>query len=78
MTNGRLGHPDRTGRGIAQLVEHWIPNPGVEGSSPSAPANRDALEIRVRDYEITRYRFFWWYAFLAVKAHNEFGRKIWN
>ena len=25
-------------RGIAQLVEHWSPKPGVGGSSPSAPA----------------------------------------
>lgn len=22
--------------GVAQLAEHWIPNPGVGGSSPSA------------------------------------------
>ena len=27
---------------VAQLVEHWIPNPGVEGSSPSGYANTNA------------------------------------
>ena len=25
-------------RGVAQLVEHWSPKPGVVGSSPAAPA----------------------------------------
>jgi hypothetical protein len=25
-------------RGIAQLVEHWSPKPGVVGSSPATPA----------------------------------------
>src|SRR6266487_1062219 len=27
-----------TGRGVAQLVEHWSPKPAVAGSSPVAPA----------------------------------------
>ncbi len=27
-------------RGIAQLVEHWSPKPGVVGSSPATPANK--------------------------------------
>ena len=27
-------------RGIAQLVEHWSPKPGVVGSSPATPAIR--------------------------------------
>ena len=25
-------------RGVAQLVEHWSPKPGVAGSSPVSPA----------------------------------------
>lgn len=28
-----------TPRGVAQLVEHWSPKPGVAGSSPVSPAN---------------------------------------
>ena len=40
ITNGSLGRPDRTGRGVAQLVEHWFPKPAVVSSSLSAPANR--------------------------------------
>ena len=27
--------------GLAQLVEHWSPEPGVEGSSPSTRAKRE-------------------------------------
>jgi hypothetical protein len=26
-------------RGVAQLVEHWSPKPGVAGSSPVSPAS---------------------------------------
>ena len=29
-------------RGIAQLVEHWSPKPGVVGSSPASPAIQDS------------------------------------
>lgn len=29
----------RNFRGVAQLVEHWSPKPGVAGSSPVSPAN---------------------------------------
>ena len=28
-------------RGVAQLVEHWSPKPGVVGSSPAAPATAE-------------------------------------
>ena len=28
---------------VAQLVEHWIPNPGVGGSTPSWSANKEAI-----------------------------------
>lgn len=28
----------RNFRGVAQLVEHWSPKPGVAGSSPVSPA----------------------------------------
>lgn len=35
-------------RGIAQLVEHRSPKPGVGGSSPSAPAKKQSdLERQV-------------------------------
>ncbi len=27
-------------RGVAQLVEHWSPKPGVAGSSPVSPAKK--------------------------------------
>ena len=30
----------RNYRGIAQLVEHWSPKPGVVGSSPATPATK--------------------------------------
>ena len=30
-------------RGIAQLVEHWSPKPGVVGSSPATPARHNVL-----------------------------------
>ena len=29
-------------RGVAQLVEYWSPKPWVVGSSPSAPAKKEA------------------------------------
>lgn len=31
-------------RGIAQLVEHWSPKPGVVSSNPTAPANTIKLK----------------------------------
>ena len=30
-------------RGIAQLVEHWSPKPGVESSNLSTPAKKKAI-----------------------------------
>ena len=44
-----------THRGIAQLVEHWSPKPGVVGSSPAAPAT--ILSIQKISSEV----FFVWY-----------------
>ena len=41
----RVTSSDRMGGGIVQLVEHRSPKPGVEGSSPSAPA---IFETRIR------------------------------
>ncbi len=34
-------------RSVAQLVEHRSPKPGVMGSSPFAPANAEALYVRL-------------------------------
>ncbi len=36
-------------RGIAQLVEHWSPKPGVESSNLSTPAKRNKSELNYRD-----------------------------
>lgn len=39
-----LRHSQIIGSGlIAQLVEHWIENPGVAGSSPALPTTEYAL-----------------------------------
>ena len=32
-------------RGVAQLVEHWSPKPGVAGSSPVSPAIKNPLHF---------------------------------
>lgn len=36
----------RSYRGIAQLVEHWSPKPGVVGSSPATPAKFNESVVR--------------------------------
>ena len=45
-------------RGIAQLVEHWSPKPGVVGSSPATPATkiRSAFVGRIFVYVYLRTR----------------------
>ena len=38
MLQYHLSFMTHISRGIAQLVEHWSPKPGVVGSSPATPA----------------------------------------
>ena len=43
-----------SGRGVAQLVEHWFPKPAVVSSSLSAPAIFRGLEIGLERYKLTQ------------------------
>ena len=40
-------------RGIAQLVEYWSPKPWVVGSSPSAPAKKQAKAVALACFFIS-------------------------
>ena len=51
----------RFSRGVAQLVEHWSPKPGVASSSLAAPAinryTKKPIQIR-RFLFVSRFRYF--------------------